>query len=192
MRTAQIKGYEDYVVYEDGRIWSNKTNKFLKFNKMQRNYCTVELFNENGSKRLLVHRLVAMAFISNPHNYPQVNHKDENPANNAASNLEWCTAKYNMNYGKGTVERYKKIDYSNPIYKEIAYRNAMKGRKPVYMLDDNGCVIREFASAAEASRITGIYVTNISRAVKKTHLKAGGYLWRYKEERSDDLLAYQS
>lgn len=46
-----------------------------------------------------MHRLVAMAFIINPNNYDVVNHKDENPSNNKVDNLEWCTQKYNMNYG---------------------------------------------------------------------------------------------
>lgn len=46
-----------------------------------------------------VHRLVAQTFIPNPDNLPQVNHKDENPSNNCVDTLEWCTAKYNNNYG---------------------------------------------------------------------------------------------
>lgn len=47
----------------------------------------------------LVHRLIASAFLDNSKKMPQVNHKDENRLNNSASNLEWCTAKYNNNYG---------------------------------------------------------------------------------------------
>lgn len=63
------------------------------------NYMDVVLCKGGRSETKLVHRLVAIAFIPNPDNLPQVNHKDENPRNNAVTNLEWCTAEYNSNYG---------------------------------------------------------------------------------------------
>ena len=55
-----IPDYPDYMIYDDGRVWSNKTNKFLKPNNVGRGYLTVELFNNSGSKRLLIHRLVQL------------------------------------------------------------------------------------------------------------------------------------
>lgn len=63
------------------------------------NYLTVLLSKDGVKKRRHVHRLVAQAFIPNPDDLPQINHKDENPINNCVDNLEWCTAKYNNNYG---------------------------------------------------------------------------------------------
>ncbi len=182
--------YPDYLVYEDGRIWSNKTNKFLKVNITKAGYETVELFNESGSKRLLVHRLVAMAFIPNPNNYPQVNHIDENKQNNAVENLEWCTAKYNMNYGNGAKARRLNIDYTKPIYKKIAVMNGKKASRPVMMLNSDGACIKVFDSAVEASLCTGIYKTNITRSARSNHLKAGGYKWEY-AKRGNDLSACQ-
>lgn len=62
-------------------------------------YRRVSLKKDKGRKLCLVHRLVAQAFIENQDNLPLVNHKDENRGNNNASNLEWCTSKYNLNYG---------------------------------------------------------------------------------------------
>lgn len=62
-------------------------------------YKKVHLWKNNKDKPLFVHRLVAIAFIENPNNYPQINHKDEDKTNNCVSNLEWCTCKYNNNYG---------------------------------------------------------------------------------------------
>lgn len=174
-----VLNYPDYMVYEDGRIWSGKTNKFLKPAYTKAGYASVELFNQKGSKRLLVHRLVADAYLPNPNGFPQINHKDENPKNNHVTNLEWCTAKYNMNYGNGAKTRHSKIDYTKPIYKETAIQNGKKVSRPVMMLDDAGNCVASFASAVDASQCTGIYKTNITRSAKSTYLKAGGYKWEY-------------
>ena len=62
-------------------------------------YCSVMLSKNGKVRRFNVHRLVAEAFIPNPSNLPEINHKDENKTNNCVDNLEWCTSKYNANYG---------------------------------------------------------------------------------------------
>lgn len=184
-----VLDYPDYLVYEDGRIWSGKTNKFLKPAYTKAGYASVELFNENGSRRFLVHRLVATAYIPNPNSFPQINHKDENPKNNHINNLEWCTAKYNMNYGEGAKTRHCSIDYKTESRKRIAIQNGKKVCVPVLMINIHGDVLARFNSCIEASEKTGIYPTNINRAIHKPHLKAGGYYWR--KEGSEDLSAYQ-
>ena len=71
---------------------------------------TVALYSHSKRKRMLVHRVVADAFIPNPNNYPCINHKDENPANNKVENLEWCTYKYNNNYGTFAERRRKTME----------------------------------------------------------------------------------
>lgn len=174
-----IRNYPDYLIHEDGRIWSNKTHKYLKPNSNKQGYESVVLFNSDGSRRILVHRLVADAFIPNPVGLPQVNHKDENPHNNNVDNLEWCTAKYNMNYGNGAKTRHLRIDYSKPSYRENAIKNGQKVSRQVSMLSHDGNCIASFASIVEASKQTGIYKTNIARSAKSDHLKAGGYKWIY-------------
>ena len=100
-----IKGYEGkYQVSNLGRVkslkdkYNNYREKILKPGNY-RGYLYVNLCKEGKSKRFHVHRLVAIHFISNSNTYPQVNHKDENPSNNRVDNLEWCTTKYNINYG---------------------------------------------------------------------------------------------
>ena len=71
-------------------------------------YLRVVLYNnEHKSKKLYVHRLVADVFVKNPFGLPNINHKDENKYNNNASNLEWCTQKYNINYGTRTEKMRK-------------------------------------------------------------------------------------
>ena len=80
-------------------------------------YEMVALYKEGKARNTKVHRLVAQAFIPNPNNYPQVNHKDENKINNNVSNLEWCTVLYNNCYGT----RLKRVSdknkgEGNPMY----------------------------------------------------------------------------
>ena len=95
-----IKGYEGrYQVSSFGRIYSCYSGICLKIHTREDGYTRVSLYKNNRYKSFLVHRLVAEAFISNPNNYTQVNHKDENKQNNRVENLEWCTARYNTNYG---------------------------------------------------------------------------------------------
>lgn len=88
-----------YQVSNFGRIRSLKTYKILKQYNRGNGYMFVRLFHHGKHFNLSVHRLVAEAFISNPDNLPEVNHKDENPSNNNVTNLEWCDRKYNANYG---------------------------------------------------------------------------------------------
>lgn len=184
-----VKDYEDYIIFEDGMIFSYKTNKFLKFNANKAGYLSVELFNNNGSKRLLVHRLVAEAFIPNPNNYPQVNHIDECVNNNSVTNLEWCTAKYNMNYGNGALTRHSKIDYSKPYYRDNAIKNGKKVSLAVIQMDRNGDTIQIFKSIRDASNKSRTNSSHISECAKGKRKSAGGYVWKY--ERGNDLSEFQ-
>lgn len=97
-----IPGYDGkYQVSDLGNVRSlqYKEPRILQpINRDKYGHKNVELCKDGVRKKFLVHRLVAEAFIPNPDNLPCVNHKDENPANNEVSNLEWCTAKYNVQY----------------------------------------------------------------------------------------------
>ena len=94
-----IKGYEDlYAITSCGRVYSYRSKKFLKPFDNGKGYLYAYLCKNGKTKAYRIHRLVAEAYLPNPLNLPQVNHKDENKANNALSNLEWCDAAYNSNY----------------------------------------------------------------------------------------------
>ena len=95
----QIDGYENYSVSDKGEVKSEKTGIVLKPWVQQSGYASVSLWKDGKKKNVLVHRLVAEAFVDNPCGYSEVNHIDEVKGNNSATNLEWCTRKYNMNYG---------------------------------------------------------------------------------------------
>lgn len=98
-----IKDYETrYQISNMGNIKSFYRGKETLLKPQLNNtspYLMIGLFKNNKLKRYLIHRLVAQHFIPNPDNLPEVNHKDENKYNNCADNLEWCTHKYNTNYG---------------------------------------------------------------------------------------------
>lgn len=88
-----------YLISTLGKIWNVDRQEYLKPYESNGGYYAVKLpFNGKFQKRY-IHRLVAAAFIPNPKMKPQVNHIDENKANNVAANLEWVTALENNNHG---------------------------------------------------------------------------------------------
>lgn len=101
----EMSGYEDmYEISNFSNIINKKTKRPIKQFKNKHGYVTVRIYKDGIGLTKTVHRLVAKTFIPNPENFPEINHKDENKANNIASNLEWCTRKYNVYYGTG-IER---------------------------------------------------------------------------------------
>lgn len=119
----------------------------------------------NGKRKIfMVHRLVAQYFIPNPNNFPEVNHKDENPQNNCVDNLEWCTPKYNCNYGTRNQRCMEKVI-----------------KKPVKQLSLKGELIATYPMISVAMRKTGVDATQICRVCKGKNLTAGGYKWEYAE-----------
>lgn len=103
-----IKGYEGaYQISNFGRIKSfqgsdkyHKRKEIILSKGIRNTYEIIQLSKNKTRKSFQVHRLVAEAFLPNPHNYPIVNHKDFNRLNNNVDNLEWCTQKHNVNYSK--------------------------------------------------------------------------------------------
>ena len=151
-----VVGYEGlYAVTSCGKVWSYKNKKFLESSANKRGYLRVNLYKNGKLKNFLVHRLVAEAYIPNPDNLPQVNHKDECKTNNCLQNLEWCNAKYNANYGTRN-ERYK---------------------KPILQFDLKGNFIREWPSATDVGKEVKSHICHCLNGDRKTAI---GYIWKYK------------
>jgi hypothetical protein len=94
---GRVKALERVFTRKDG-IEIRRNERIV--NQTLNTYYYVQLRKDRKNIHFAVHRLVCMAFYPNPNNYPCVNHKDENKLNNNVDNLEWCTQKYNLNYGK--------------------------------------------------------------------------------------------
>ena len=136
-----IKGYETiYLVSNLGRIKSLdkevnvrfnckaiKKSKIIQTNSLRKGYKYVQLYDlKSNYKKFYLHRLIAIHFIPNPNNYPQINHIDGNTLNNSIDNLEWCTLSENLKHAwrTGLNKPYKRIKgikgvrgkLKNPIY----------------------------------------------------------------------------
>lgn len=171
-----VTGYEGlYEISDTGQVRSLfRYKKVLKPNVTRTGYHTVELFKNGVSKRLLIHRLVAQAFIPNPNGLPQVNHKDEIRSNNCVDNLEWCTAKYNMHYNGGIERRTANRNYDSELLKESARRNGKMASKPVLQMIGEK-IISRFESAKAASSATGIDHSHICDVANGKRKSAGKY-----------------
>ena len=132
-----IPGYEGlYEVSNTGRVRSldkyDSMNRFLRGRILRLftdglGYLRAQLYSNSKRKSFLVHRLVAQAFIPNPDNLPQVNHRDENPSNDSVDNLEWCDGKYNVNYGT-RIDRIRDIRLKNGTYTGLSKEEYRKKR----------------------------------------------------------------
>lgn len=166
-----IKDYEGlYQVSNFGRIKSLSRKgtyaRILKPSTNKDGYLQVHLCKNGKLKTFLVHRLVAEAFLDNPNNLPQVNHKDENPQNNNVENLEFCSAKYNTNFGN----RNKKIA-------EKMTNGKLSKKVLQYTLD--GQFVREWESTAECGR-NGFNQGHICSCCQGKIKKHHNFIWRYK------------
>ena len=121
-----VPGYEGlYEVSNKGNVRNVRRNKLLRLSKTKYGYIQVYLYKNGIKTGLTVHRLVAEAFLPNPNNLPQVNHKDEDKTNNNVDNLEWCDAKYNMNFGTARI-RAKETAIKNGYWSGLSRDEYLK------------------------------------------------------------------
>lgn len=180
MKWKDIEGYEGlYQISDRGFVRSldridcagrKLKGKIKRAVKDKNGYLQIRLSKNGITQTYKVHRLVARAFISNPLEYPQVNHLDENKANNAAENLEWCDCKYNICYGTARDRAKRNMDYEYV---------AAKRKRAVLQMDEKGNSIRLWNGIVDASKSLGICCTMICKCCRGVQGTAGGYKWQY-------------
>lgn len=146
--------------------------RIMNLNKTYNGYMLVHLRGAADGKRrwFSVHRLVAMTFLPNPDNLPQVNHKNEVRDDNRVENLEWCTNYYNMHYGNCQRRIYEGQHF-----------------KPVDVYTKDGKFLKHYNSLVEASRATGVatgVVSWICQGITRNRVKrqtAKGYRFKYSD-----------
>lgn len=158
-----VVGYESrYLVSNMGRVFSLIKDKMLRNVELKDGYHVVSLYDGKNKKSVKVHRIVAIAFVPNPNNLPQVNHKDEDKSNNKVDNLEWCTPKYNSNFGTRTTR--------------LSSALSKKKTMPIGQYDTDGNLVRVFPDKQSFEGTP--YHRPSCEAVAHNGKKLYGYYWK--------------
>lgn len=172
MDLTLIPGFDKYLIDDTGIVYSlYKGNELLVPLHYKTDKDGYKLVNLSRNKKIYtkkVHRLVAQTFIPNPNNYPEVNHKDGDKANNRVENLEWVTHQQNIVHSYKYGLRKKHTGKYN------------KSSRVVFQIKDS-VIINVFDSITEASAKTLVSVPSICRCCKGKFKHAGGYQWKYKD-----------
>lgn len=187
-----VVGYEGlYKVSNQGRLLrckrvaSNKhllPQKLKVLKKKKTGYLGTSIIDyDSKSHNILIHRVVATAFIPNPNNFPQIDHIDGNRENNAASNLRWCTAKENVNFPLSLANRSRslKIAQNNP--QTISKKIKSSHKKKVNQFSLSGEFIKTYESLRDIQRTLGFNITNVTACAHGRKRSAYGYIWKFVE-----------
>lgn len=192
-----IKGYETlYQISDRGNVRSldrkvkcrdNKLKqlkgRIIKQQRYSNGYMFVSLSKNGVVKQLLVHRLVGNAFIPNPENKPEINHKNEIKEDNTVGNLEWATRYENVVYGtqlKRGVSHRNQFGKNNPMFGKTGSLNPQSKR--IYQFDKEGNLIKEWGSMKLVRKTLGFNESGIRQAAKGILKQSYGFLWSFSRE----------
>lgn len=189
-RWLDIDGYEGYYQVSNlGRVKTTyrsyidkychgkcRVEKILSQSLSRSGYMVVNLSKSGKTKHLYVHRVVAIAFINNDLNKPQVNHIDGCKTNNTLTNLEWSTRSENIShaYENGLI---------TPNRSQLGRVGGLSARgKAILQFDKRMNLINEFCTAREAAKSIGCDPSGITVCANGKYKYARGYVWRWKNE----------
>ena len=180
-----------YQISNLGRIKSLKRkyttgNKILKYHKNNNGYCYIDLCKNAKTKKFLIHRLVAIHFIPNLNNLPQVNHKDENKENNCVENLEWCSHEYNQNFETKSKRQSEKIR-GRKASNDTKLKMSKSRTKKIIQYDLNGNTIKIWNSTKEICQELNFKYNSFKYYLRGKSKKEyyENFIWKYYNE--DDI-----
>ena len=172
IKALQIKEFPGYYITNVGTIYTRKHGRIkkLKPELSKWGYYRIHLWKNKTMTHKSIHRLVAEAFISNPDNKCDVNHKNGIRTDNRVENLEWATRSENIWHSFNVLKNPANKPWTGKFGKE-------HNRSQAVLQIKNGKIMHKFDSLLEAERITGIKHGDISRCCSKQRKTAGGYQW---------------
>jgi len=143
----EIEGYENYLIYEDGRVYSKKNSRFIKNRNNTNGYLITDLSKNSKKKTFYIHRLIALHYVDNPHpdKYNVVDHLDRNRLNNNITNLRWVN--HTINMANQPIHKNNKLGEQYIVYKYGSYTNPY-----IFQITRNKILHRKFFKTLEEAK----------------------------------------
>lgn len=163
-----------YEVSTEGKVRNAKTHHIYSQRLRKDGYLDLSLIIKGKRKKFLTHRIVAVCYLSNPQNLPEVNHKNKIKTDNRVENLEWVTRKQNMLHRNNDAKTQELMEKNGQQLANWVLKNKAK---PVAQYTLEHELVKIFPSLIKAEQETGTNRKYIRACLKGERCSAGGYIW---------------